>query len=123
MASKQVVALANRIYKEFGINADPEKFYRTYAGKWQRDAGAYSWIMYLATDTGIVGGCEPVRKYTVKKNRLEFNERSFNNFEIFVYSPDESGYNKTNCVSENKKEETYEVDIDFSKKYETRKEI
>lgn len=113
MASKQVVALANRIYKEFGINADPEKFYRTYAGKWQKDAGAYSWIMYLATDTGIVGGCEPVRKYIVKKNRLDFSERSFNNFEIFVYSPSEAGYKKEESSVN---DEIIEIEIDYNKK-------
>lgn len=95
MASKQVVVLANRIRKEFGIPVDPEKFYRTYVGKHQRAAGECTWVMYCeGNNPAIVGGFEPIRKYIAKGNRLEISERHFHGYELYAYSPGESGYDK-----------------------------
>lgn len=93
MASKQVIKLAERIQNEFNIPVDPERFYRTYAGYWQRAHGAYTWIMYFGV-VGMVGGCEPISKFVKKKNRLDISERHFNEFEIYAYSPDEVGYDR-----------------------------
>lgn len=89
MASKQVIALAERIKAEFGIDADPERFLRTYAGHWQRAAGAYTWIMYYGK-FGVIGGCEPIRKYISKRNRLVISSRGFLEYEVYAYVPDES---------------------------------
>ena len=95
MASKQVVALANRIRKEFGIPADPEKFYRTYVGKHQRAAGECTWVIYAEGDFPVcVGGFEPIRKYITKRNRLEMSERRFHRYELYVVCPGEPGYKK-----------------------------
>ena len=93
MASEQVIKLAERIREEFGIPVNPERFYRTYAGYLQRAAGAFSWVMYC-DNLGMVGGCEPIRKYITKKNKLAMSKDRFNEFEIFAYSPDEIGYDR-----------------------------
>lgn len=91
MASKDVIALANRIRAEFGIPVDPEKFFRTYAGRVQKKAGAFTWIMYTEKGNRLVGGYEPIRKYITKKNILEISEESFCQYEMDVYTPQEYG--------------------------------
>lgn len=95
MASKEVLRLANRIYNEFGIPVDPEKFYRTYVGYLQRAAGACTWVMYCKDGCPtIVGGFEPIRKYICKRNRLDISERQFCGHELYAYAPGEPGYDK-----------------------------
>lgn len=95
MASKQVIALANRIRKEFGIPVDPERFYRTYAGYHQRAAGDCTWVIYCeGNNPAVVGGFEPIRKYVTKQNRLEIAKRHFFEYELYAYSPGEPGYDK-----------------------------
>lgn len=92
MASEQVRKLAERINKEFGLKVDAERFYRTYASKNLKSAGAFIWVIY--SETYIIGGCEPIRKYVTKKNKLAISKDRFNEFELFAYSPDEIGYDK-----------------------------
>lgn len=78
MASKQVEALAKRIKDEFGLEADPERFYRTYAGWNERAHGCATWIIYLkGAAYGLIGGFEPIRKYIVKRNKLDIGIASF----------------------------------------------
>ena len=43
--SKLSEKLARKIEKEIGIRCNPDTFVRTYAGKWQRLAGAFVWEM------------------------------------------------------------------------------
>ena len=101
MVSKNVKALADRIKKEFGFEAMPETFRRTYAGYWSRRAGAYSWTMQTKNLTTI-GGCEPVSKYIVKRNLLEIEKRFLFDFELFVYSPKDYGYEMIKAKKEKK---------------------
>lgn len=95
MASKDVVALAKRINDEFGIAVNPNRFYRTYAGYWDRAAGACTWIIYADNPaTTVVGGFEPIRKYITKRNRLDISRRSVCEFELYAYAPNEVGYDR-----------------------------
>lgn len=103
MASENVKALAERIKREFGFEVDPESFERTYAGHWQRSAGAYSWTMKTASGLTTVGGCEPVSKYIVKRNLLEMEQRYLFDFELFVYSPQDYGYERLKKEKEDKR--------------------
>lgn len=93
MASNSVKILAKRIKDEFNIDVDPEKFYRTYAGKHQRAAGECTWIMYTKGDYPlVVGGFEPVSKYIVKRNQLDISTERFRGYELYVTCPGEIGY-------------------------------
>ena len=103
MASENVKALTERIKREFGFEADPESFERTYAGHWQRSAGAYSWTMKAAGGLTTIGGCEPVSKYIVKRNLLEMEQRYLFDFELFVYSPKDYGYERLKKEKEDKR--------------------
>lgn len=94
MVSKNVKALAERIKKEFGFEVLPESFKRTYAGHWLRSAGAYSWTMETAGGLTTIGGCEPISKYVVKRNVLEIGQRYLFDFELFVYGPEDYGYER-----------------------------
>ena len=95
MPSKQVIALAQRITDEFGIYADPNTFQRTYAGHWLRAGGAYTWIMRGTKDSVYtIGGFEPIRKYIVKRNKLQMQVEHFHDYCVYATAPDEPGYNK-----------------------------
>jgi len=94
MVSENIIKLANRLREEFNIDVNPKKFRRTYAGRNLRESGAFSWKFPL-NPTGEVGGCEPMSKYVVKRNRLDMSINRFNDIEIFVYAPGEAGYNKS----------------------------
>ena len=94
MASKNVKALAERIKSEFGFEVNTESFERTYAGHWQRSAGAYSWTMKAAGGLTTIGGCEPVSKYVAKRNLLEIEQRYLFDFELFAYGPNDYGYER-----------------------------
>lgn len=91
--SENVIKLANRLKEEFGIDVNPKTFRRTYAGRHQRGAGAFLWLFPLNL-VGEVGGCEPMLKYIVKRNRLDIRVNRFNDIEIYVYTPGEVGYDK-----------------------------
>ena len=101
MASKNIKELAERIKREFGFEVIPESFERTYAGHWQRSAGAYSWII-LARNHVVIGGCEPIRKYIAKSSFLELGERHINEYELFAYSPEDYGYERIKIEKENR---------------------
>ena len=45
--------LAKRLRKDLGLEVDPASFRRTYAGKWLKAGGAFSWTCRLK-DNGIV---------------------------------------------------------------------
>lgn len=94
MASKQVLALAERIKEEFGIVVDPDTFRRTYVGRNQRAAGAITWeIRYGTHHIGSIGGYEPIRKYIVKRNKLAMNDSTWSqDKELYVIAPGEPGY-------------------------------
>lgn len=103
MASKQVIALAKRISDELGLDADPDTFTRTYAGRNQRAAGAYSWIMFCKTRVAMIGSSEPVQKCIVKRNRLKLSPCHWSAFEaeLFAYEPGEPGYEEREMSDEN----------------------
>lgn len=50
--------LAKRIYKDLGVDLDTTSFRRTYAGKWLKAGGAFSWTCRLK-ENGLVevGSC------------------------------------------------------------------
>lgn len=96
MASEQVKKLAERINREFGLTVDAERFYRTYATKSLKAAGAFIWVIY--GKNFVIGGCETLKKYVTKKNRLAISKDRFNEFELYAYSPDEIGYDKLKGV-------------------------
>lgn len=100
MASKDVIALANRIREEFGIPVEPEKFYRTYTGKHQRAAGECTWVIYAEGPCPVVvGGFEPIRKYITKRNQLAISERHFHGYALYATAPGEPGYIRSaNCA-------------------------
>ena len=112
MASKDVVALANRIEREFGLQLDPEKFFRTYAGKHQLAAGECTWVMYGKGDYPIVvGGFEPVRKYVTKRNQLSISECRFRGYELYVTCPGEFGYKEKDCVTKENNDGKFQNNI------------
>ena len=92
MASKQITALAGRINTELGFNIAPDSFSRTYAGKNMKACGAFIWTFDIG-QTGTIGGCWPVRKYLIKRNKLAIEKTGFNEYELFFYEPGEPGYN------------------------------
>lgn len=94
MASQNVVELANQLQKEFGIIVNPESYCTTRAGKHLRAGGAFLWHSY--SDLGFVGGCEPLRKYIVKRNKLEISRGIFHEIEVYAYTPGEPGYRQEN---------------------------
>lgn len=98
MASKNVEKLASRLNTEFNLNVSPDNFQRTYAGINMRRAGAFIWLfnegVKSVNGVCIVGGCEPISKYIVKRNRLEIQEEKWGEVEVYAYSPDEVGYDE-----------------------------
>ena len=50
--------LSNIILKDTGIRTDPTTFSRTYAGKWQKAAGAFLWTMQCEDGLTTVGGAD-----------------------------------------------------------------
>lgn len=93
MASKNVIKLAERIQKEFGITVDPENYVTTHAGKHLKSGGTYTWFFF--GNNGIVGGFAPMKDYLIKKNQLEINKHEdLDEYEIDVIKPDDHGYKK-----------------------------
>lgn len=92
MPSKQVIRLADRLKEEFDINADPYTFRRTYAGKWLKASGAYTWTMLGTNGISTIGGFEPISKYVIKKNKLQVAIENFHNYTVDVITPNEFGY-------------------------------
>lgn len=95
--SKNVVKLVARLKDEFGIEADGNCFYRLRPGYHMRNAGAYSWVIcckHKATGgSAFVGGHEPMRKYIVKRNRLEIViNSSGTEYTLYAFAPGEIGY-------------------------------
>lgn len=96
MASKNVIALAERIRKEFGIIVNPDNYVTTHAGWNQRACGAYTWFFFGINGIGSVGGFSPMREYLVKRNRLVMTcKKQWNDYEIDVIKPGEPGYDIT----------------------------
>lgn len=90
MASKNVEIVAARLKAEFDAEVDPATFQRTRAGKHQRAAGAWLWFFIGADRTFMVGGCQPLSEYAVKKNKLDLGSAfSFNDFTVDAYTPEE----------------------------------
>lgn len=58
--SKLAEKLAERIMREFGASNVEPKIDRTYAGHWQRSAGAWSWSMWASF--GLVGSVTTATK-------------------------------------------------------------
>lgn len=94
MASKNVMKLAARLKSEFEIDVNPESYYTTRAGKHMRAAGAYLWVFWCDKPVAWVGGCEPMRKYLVKRNHLCLKQWNYTDIEVYAYAPDEPGYNQ-----------------------------
>lgn len=93
MASKNVIALAERIRREFGLIVDPENYVTTHAGRHLLAGGAYTWYFFGKNGIGIVGGFRPMKDYLVKRNRLVMTKHEhWNDYEIDAIKPGEPGY-------------------------------
>ncbi len=62
--------LAKKIEKDLGMQCDPSTFTRTYAGSWQKSAGAWLWTMQIKGTPFDVGSCEPASECVKAKNKL-----------------------------------------------------
>lgn len=96
MASKDVVALADRLSAECGFFMDPDSFGRSYAGHWQRKAGTAMWYMFGEFEGNIihVNGYSPVRKCVVKRNRLDVQKEYAFAYGLDAYTPGEPGFDR-----------------------------
>ena len=72
--------LAEKILQDIGIECDPSTFRRTYAGRNQKAAGAFVWVMLLKerpentpADMWLIGSIEPATKLVKKKYKLTFD--------------------------------------------------
>ncbi len=50
--------LSKKILQDTGIHTAPETFRRTYAGYWQKAAGAFLWTMEAKDGAITVGSCD-----------------------------------------------------------------
>ena len=50
--------LSEKILQDTGIHTAPETFRRTYAGYWQKAAGAFLWTMEAKDGAITVGSCD-----------------------------------------------------------------
>lgn len=88
MVSKNVLALAERLKNEFGLNVDVNG-YMSNRSKASLQAGGFVWEFW--NDTYIVGGFEPMAKYLVKRNKLVMANSNMG-IEIYAYAKGEVGY-------------------------------
>lgn len=90
MASKNVIALAERLKNEFGLNVDVDG-YMSNRSRASLQAGGFAWEFW-SDNCPRVGGYEPMSKYLVKRNRLEMSKTRFGEVEIYVYGKKDIGY-------------------------------
>lgn len=50
--------LSKKILQDTGVRTDPGTFRRTYAGCWQKSAGAFLWTMTAKDGSITVGSCD-----------------------------------------------------------------
>lgn len=50
--------LSEKILHDTGVSTDPGTFQRTYAGYWQKAAGAFLWTMRAKDGSITVGSCD-----------------------------------------------------------------
>ena len=50
--------LSKKILQDTGVSTDPGTFQRTYAGCWQKAAGAFLWTMQAKDGSITVGSCD-----------------------------------------------------------------
>lgn len=89
MASKNVLALAERLKNEFGLNVDVDG-YMSNRNKASIQAGGFVWEFWN-NNGQIIGGYEPMAKYLVKRNKLEMTTSNMT-IEIYAYSKGEIGF-------------------------------
>lgn len=93
MASENVIALAERIRREFGLIVDPENYVTTHAGRHLLAGGAYTWYFFGKNGIGTVSGFRPMKDYLVKRNHLVMTKHEhWNDYEIDAIKPGEPGY-------------------------------
>ena len=87
MLKKPITAfqrLAKRIYKDLGLDIDTTSFRRTYAGKWLKKGGAFSWTCRLKGNRIIeVGSCWSASELLKRKSPLTMN---MDGYEIEIFS-------------------------------------
>lgn len=89
MASGNVLKLALRLEEEFNIKVDTESFCNTRAGKHQRNAGAFTWIIHIKEIDGkkvsaILGGFEPLSLHIMKKIKIHVQKNNLGYFEVHL---------------------------------------
>ena len=74
MAGRIGKRLAEKIWSELGIRCDPDTFCRTYAGRYQKASGAWTWIMTEENGIRDVGSCWIASECVKRKYRLSLGE-------------------------------------------------
>lgn len=62
--------LAKKIEQDTGLKCDPNTFVRTYAGRWQREEGAWCWTMRLTESSYEIGSSDPASECVKQKYKL-----------------------------------------------------
>lgn len=83
--------LSQKILQDTGICTDPDTFRRTYAGYWQKAAGAFLWTMKAKDGSITVGSCDRASDCIKPGTRLSAHDDGFCTIEIIA---DEDGAGK-----------------------------
>lgn len=73
-ANRLAEKLSAKIEQELGIQCNPETFRRTYAGRHQKAAGAWVWLMSEKDGIHDVGSCWPASECVKKKYSLSLGK-------------------------------------------------
>lgn len=91
MAKEMVKKLVKKIYDDVGLECYPSTFHRTRAGKHQKSAGAFVWIIE-AKGYGYIGSIYPASECIKKEYKLALIDSGDRNPEIIT--------EKTNVIKE-----------------------
>ena len=80
----KIERIAKKIKKELDIDCDVSTFRRTYAGSWQRSAGAWSWWMQMTNRPGSIGSSWSVSALLRKEVRLNLSCYLYD-FDLEIY--------------------------------------
>lgn len=76
--------LSGKILQDTGVSTDPGTFRRTYAGYWQKAAGAFLWTMRAKDGSITVGSCDRASDCIQPGARLFASDVGFCTIEITV---------------------------------------
>lgn len=76
--------LSKKILQDTGVRTDPGTFRRTYAGCWQKAAGAFLWTMKAKDGSITVGSCDRASDCIKPGARLSAHDDGFCTIEIIA---------------------------------------